>query len=68
LDCLVIADRLPEGFARLGVLQRLSQRRRADAERLRRNRHASAVEGPHGDAESFARTAQERVGIQLDVV
>jgi hypothetical protein len=49
------------------VLQRLSQRRRADADRLRRNRDASAVEGPHGDAKSFARTADERVRVHLDV-
>ena len=50
------------------MAQRLVERRLAGAERLRGNRDAAAVERPQHDAEALARRAEQRVGIDPDVV
>ena len=43
------------------------ERRLPDAERLRGNRDAAAVERPHRDLEAVARPAEQRVGADAHV-
>ncbi len=68
LDRLVVGDRLAEGVARLGVGQRFVERGLADAERLRGNGDAAALERQPGQREALARRAEQLVGIDADVV
>ena len=46
----------------LGVRERRVERGVSDAERLRGDRDAAAVERPHRDLEAVARSAEQRVG------
>ena len=68
LDRLVVGDRLAERLVLLGVRERRVERGLADAERLRRDRDAPAVERPHRDLEAVARSAEQRVGADAHVL
>ena len=60
-------DRLAERLVLLRVRERRVERRLPDAERLRGNRDAAAVERPHRDLEAVARAAEQRVGADAHV-
>ena len=57
----------PKVWRRLGVGQRLVERRLADAERLRRDGDAAALEGQAGQREALAGRAEQLIGIDADV-
>ena len=64
---LVVADRLPERLVLLRVFERFGQRRSADAERLRGDGDASALESEAGHREALARRPQQLVRVDADV-
>ncbi len=53
-DHLVVSDRLSEGLALVGVLERRLVRALGDAQRLGGDADAAVVEGVHGDGEPVA--------------
>ena len=67
LDRLVVGDRLTELLAPLRVSDRLGNRRLADAERLRGNRHASALQRPHREPEALVDVSQHLIVGDLQV-
>ena len=68
LDRLVVGDRLAERFVLFRMSDRGIEGRLADAERLRGDRDAPAVERPHCDLEAVAGTTEERIRLDTDVV
>ena len=67
LDRLVVGDRLTELLALLRVGDRLVERRLADAERLRRDRDAAALQRPHREPEPLIDVAEHLVVADGDV-
>ena len=67
LDRLVVGDRLAELLALLRVGDGLVERRLADAERLRRDRDASALQRPHREPEALVDAAEHLVVADGDV-
>src|SRR5215213_317021 len=61
LDQLVLRERLAEGLARTGVLERVVGRTLGEPEPLRRDARPRAVEDAHRDPEPFALLAEQRV-------
>src|SRR5262249_27857069 len=67
LNRLEFAERLAEHFALARIRQSLIERRLADAERLRRNRDASAFERAHRKTEAAAELADDRAAVDAHV-
>src|SRR5690606_8199143 len=67
-DRLVLRDRHAEGDPLLRVGQRRLERHARDAERLRRDADAAAVERRHRQLEAAAELAEQRVVADLDVL
>ena len=68
LDGLVLRDGHVEGLAQLRVIARLLEGGPADADGLRGDADAPAVQGAHGDLESVALGAEALPGRHLQVV
>ena len=70
LDRLVVGDRLTELLALLRVGNRLVERRLPDAERLRRDRDAAALQRPHrqlGIPDRHGRAPDRRATVTIEL-